>query len=516
MKIPVYNDQIEKKSASPLSVPELSTPPQGAFGGGVAQEQGRLGKVISGLGDELGRHVFEKQRQDQTNQIIAADTAAKQDLQNVLYDPTPDDNGIPKGILARKLSQANGATIDFDTKFKELRESHMSQFTNPVQIEKFNQLMDQTYSNYRDNVIGHEAKQINDNNKNILDSNLTQRVSDAGSIQDPLKLKTEINTGNAILYSSLKDLGLDDNSISLKMDDYTKDMVLSSLKYPLQTDPNKAQYIYSGIKDTIPMGIRSDIEREIDVSTRHFLEMQKFQREQQYDASMREAMLNMMDGKLSLSEAQRLYRKDIIKESDYNLLERKMVSPDYELLRTFRYSDAPTFNAIRESQIDKSKTPGEILRDIAGGVADKKIVSDDAKYLIERTKDLPSDPIDNVVLSEASNIRDFGNRYFKNEFLGFEVNKDKKDNDIENLVSEFYKKVDKEKADPARINEIGKELISGFSKKRFPELNRFEDVPDVVVQVNSKVQQLLNPNKNRQSKIKPKYRLIKNDDKGSK
>lgn len=511
MKIPVYNEQIEKKPASPLSIPSLPTPPEGAFGTGVEQAKRQTGQIVGNLADILGRHVIEKQRQEQNNQIIQADTKAKEDLQKVLYDPTPDENGIPKGVLNRNLIQAKGATVDFDTKFRELRESHMSQFTNPVQIEKFNQLMDQTYLNYRDNVIGHEAKQLKENDKNILDSNLTQRVSDAGSISDPLKLKTEINTGNAILYSGLKDMGIDDNTINLKMNEYTKDMVLSSLKYPLQTDPNKAQYIYSGIKDSIPMGIRADIEKEIDVSTRRFLEMQKYLREQQYDASMREAMLNMMDGKLSLSEAQRLYRKDVIKESDYNLLERKMVSPDYELLRTLKFSEPATFNSIRESQIDKSKSPGEILRDIAAGLADKKIVSDDAKYLIERTKELPSDPIDNIVLSEANNIRDFGNRYFKNEFLGFEISKDKKEQDVENLVSEFYKKVDKEKATPERVNEIGKELINGFVKKRYPELNRAEDIPHVVVDVNGKVHRLINPNQ--KTKMKPKYRLMKIDDK---
>ncbi len=513
MKIPVYNEQIEKRPANPLSVPSLPTPPEIAFGTGVTQEQRRTGQIVSGLGDMLGKHVIEKQRQEQTNQIIQADTRAKEDLQKVLYDPTPDEKGIPKGVLNRNLSQAKGSTVDFDTKFRELRESHISQFTNPVQIEKFNQLMDQTYLNYRDNVIGHEAGQLKQNDRNILESNLSQRVNEAGSISDPLKLKTEINTGNAILYSGLKDMGTDDDTISLKMNEYTKDMVLSSLKYPLQTNPNQAQYIYSGIKDTIPMGIRADIEKEIEVSTRRFIEMQKYLREQQYDSAMRQSLLDMMDGRLSLSEAQRLYRKDILKQSDYDLIERKMVSPDYELLRTLKFSDPSTFNAIRESQIDKSKTPGELLREIAAGLADKKIVSDDAKYLIERTKELPSDPIDNIILSEANNIRDFGNRYFRNEFLGFEIGESKKEQETEKLISDFYKKVDGEKATPERVNEISKELISGFVKKRYPELSRVEDMPHVVIDVNGKIQKLINPNQ--KTKLKPKYRLMKVDDKAA-
>lgn len=234
----------------------------------------------------------------------------------------------------------------------------------------------------------------------------------------------------------------------------------------------------------------------------------KANQEDYYKANMRDAMLNMFDGKMSLSEAQRLFKDNKIDKSDYDLLESKLSKPDAMIMKSFEQSDPQTFNTIRQAQLNGSKSPGEIQRMIAEGSADRSITPDDGKYLMKVNSEKPPTPRDKYIEGEANNIRDFGTRYFaETNFLGHPTNQDNTNKQSEELVNNFYTAVDKAKANGEDIDTIRDDVKKTAMQKRFPGLGNLDKAPDVVIDIKGHVTRLLNPDQH--SVLKPRFKVTK-------
>lgn len=510
IKIPLYEPQVDAKQGKALDVPDITAPPPSAFGTDLARAQAQTGEIVQQIGQKFSEHAIAKMQEDANAQVFEADTQFRQELQKSLLDSETgvdaQGNERPNGVLVRKLGQAKGATVDFDRQFSDLKKSYVSRFQNEYQQRSISQQLDQTYLSARDSVIRHEVSEDRDNKRNILEGNLTQRVTDAGLITNPKTLMNAIKEGQYAAFSGMKGMGVDDQTIAVASNKFAGDMAKSALMPLLQSNPTAAQGFFNQFKDNLSPDQQTEIQKFILVAQRQYEELIKYQKEQVYDANMRTAMLDMFDGKLTLSESQRRYRADVLKESDYNLLERKMVSPDYELLRRLKFSDAETFNDIRQAQLSQDRSPGEIDRMIAAGNVGKKITNEDAKFLTGINKERPLDPRDQQIESQANSVRDFGQRYFTENFFQRVMKKDEKKKNVEKMVSDFYKQIDKESAPPERVDEIAKEVIGREVKKNHPEISRLEDIPHIIIDINGRVHRLLNPEQ--KTKLKPRYKIV--------
>lgn len=239
----------------------------------------------------------------------------------------------------------------------------------------------------------------------------------------------------------------------------------------------------------------------------------------QYDATLRKNMIDAFSGKLTLTELQRQFRADETDVSDYKSMAHIVADPDFLFMRPDKLTDPATFNEIRQAQISGSKSQGEILRMITTAMADGKIANNaiqgkDGEYLIKLTKEqVPQTPTDSQTEAQANYVRDFAGRYLADQDNFFdqfipegEKDKAKRDAEVEGVVSDFFRRVDKEQAQGERIDEIAKEVIGEKVKKQFPGVNRMEDIPHVVIDAKGKVHRVLNPEQ--KSKLKANYRVV--------
>lgn len=278
----------------------------------------------------------------------------------------------------------------------------------------------------------------------------------------------------------------------------------------------EAKAYYELHKDELLMDKAAKLPEYIDNYAKRLEATTKENKKNIYDANMRQAMLDMFDGKMTLSEAQRRYRADMIDQGDYNLLEGKLIKPDYALLREpgLLFSDPSLFSEIRQAQLTGTKSPGEITRAIAQGYADKKISQDDSKYLLKLNEGKPPTIRDQQVDTQANSVRDFATRYLAKTLADYvpvpgadkiDIGQDEAKKETETLVNNFLKQVDAENAQGERIDEIAHDVIKRYVKRKYPEINRMEDIPHVVVTIDGKVKRLLNPDQ--KTKLKSQYKI---------
>lgn len=227
-----------------------------------------------------------------------------------------------------------------------------------------------------------------------------------------------------------------------------------------------------------------------------------------YDDNLRTAMIDMLDGNLPYSELQRRYRAGDLDEGDYNTLERKLVTPDYEIMRGLAQSDPAVFSSLRESISSRSMTQGQLDRQISASLADKTLLPQDAKYLMKLVQEIPPTREDELTIAGANNIRDWAKSQIKMNWWESLTDKEKADRETEQLVADFHRRVDSQKLSGDAITEAAKQVKSDYIKKRFPEVADLEDVPHISIGIGGKINKLFSPTE--KTSLKPMYTITRN------
>jgi hypothetical protein len=523
-KIPIAENQVEKKEAAPLAVPNLSAPPPGAFGTGVAEKMGQTGAIVSDFAGKLAQHNLELERDKQRAQSIKLDSDFRTELQQRLFDATPDDKGIPKGIMSRKGDAASGATINFDTTYNEMKKKYLDSAPSEFMKQSIGESITSSYPHLRQSVIEHEGRELRDAQAAKYQQNLDIQVSNASMFSNsPEGLVKELSLGHQHIYENGQSNGVyDKKGLFQPIDKFSRDMVLNAVNPIIGTDPSRAISYLDRINSdpSKPLSPQAylDIKDHIIEEARKNEARNKAANDTWYEDNFRKAMLDTYDGNMSVNEARRRYRNDELKSSDTRLLEAISGSDDFLWMRNAKSPPDPAkFNEIREAQISGDKTPGEITRMILA--AHGKITRDDALYLNRMNSGLPASPVDQEVNANAKTVRDFGSKYFSEHIgdiipgnipivSGIEINKEKKDVQVESAVQSFLKQVDQEKATGPRIGEIRDETIQRFIQQKYPNMTK-DKAAHVVITVDGKIKRLLTPDY--KLKTKPMFRIIKNN-----
>jgi hypothetical protein len=301
-------------------------------------------------------------------------------------------------------------------------------------------------------------------------------------------------------------LGLDDNQ-SEKLMRQVMTNYHETVLSQMVNDPAYSKQMHKYFADNqgeMDVASRDRVRQLFDVVPKQQEASAKAHEEQFYKANLRQAAIDTLDGKMTLSEAQRRLRENQINEAGYNTIS-SLLKKDDAFEKTLE-SKPEAFNAIRQAQLSGSKSSDEIQRMILEGRRDKDITAEDGQYLIRQTKDTPPTPRDKEVEAHANTLRDFGQRYFaQTNILGNPKNQDQTNKDTDSLVQDFYTQADKTKATGEDLTKMRDQIIQTYAQKKHPGLGRLDAMPDIVVDVKGKVTRLLSPDQH--SALKGRYKI---------
>lgn len=305
MKIPVYDQSVTQNEGRSLVVPNLSAPPPGAFGTGVAEATKGLGQTVERVGAVLADHMIEQEHQRQTAQVIQADNQFRVNLQKAMFDTTPDDKtNVPKGVFNREGLQAGGATIDFDNQFKQMRQQSIDVMDSPYKKQRLGEMMDENYPRLRELVAKHEGAQVRVGQNSIVDGNLQLRVQDAPNyMEDPEGLLKTIETGKHLKYASMVANGVDDTKIAATLNDFSGKVVKSAINPLLHDNPDGAQAYFDRItgNKNNPLSAQDQeaIQKIIDTSKDQFKKKQEKHYAIATNTSEAEVASHLVNGELT-------------------------------------------------------------------------------------------------------------------------------------------------------------------------------------------------------------------------
>lgn len=270
MKVPTYETQVNTTAPqlkTPV-VPGTATPSAvpDAFGGEIGKETERLGQAGQKIAGQLLQLAQDEQDKESEKRI----TAFHRDLQTRLSDPNTETinvNGVeverPRGLLNRQFAQAKGITKDLDNSYyTQIRKQYLDGLSK-YQFAKVAPALDNYYTSIRDNVISHEARQLDEDMKNTVKAGLEQRVLDATLINEPQALTFAID--DAVQSSAVFNKRFDSSTQKLMNEkvasDITKTAVISVVENT--GDYTRAKEMLDTAKDKLAPAQYAEINAEI-------------------------------------------------------------------------------------------------------------------------------------------------------------------------------------------------------------------------------------------------------------
>lgn len=494
--------QVEPQTVNPPRLQPLADETTFGGGPGLAAEGEQIQKTAQSSNElaEFGK--LEKIRNDQV--AVQAATAQLDAIHNNLSN----DEGY--GLPAYKGANAMAGHDYVMSEYKK-QANDIAKNLQPDQQGAFNKFAINGAKVLNDHAMGYVRAQMEQHDTNTFQAALQNKIQLASNnYGNPDALDTFKNQIDLMANARAKRLGLDpEETEDFMRNANTKfhESVLSQMVNDPNFMPQAKQY-FKDNKGEMDVESQDRIRTQIDSIPKQQKAEAKAAQTEFYKDNMKQAMLDMFDGKMTLSEAQRRFRDGQLDKADYDTLQSRMEKPDANVMRSFEQSNPKTFNEIRQAQLDGSKDPGEIQRMIARGAASKDITPNDGKYLMGLSSEKPPTSRDRDIDSHAKSVRDFGDRYFaETNFLGIQTDaaKKKTSQESEALVNDFYNRVDKTRVQGDDIADVRDQVIKTAATKRYPGLGKLEKMPDVVIDVKGKVTRLLNPDQH--SGLKPKYTI---------
>lgn len=523
IRLPEYQESVGLVNPGAPSVPSLSAPPPSAFGTESASELKQTGGIVAEAGSQLAEHILQRQEMAQRAQVLQKNTQFYQELQNGMMSTEPiertdpqtgEKSTVPAGFFARHGTQAEGATRDFDVYYQNKRadalsDPHMSVFQKTLLDERISN----DYPRYREKVAQHEAEQTRAGINAITDGAVNQEIENAGNwSNDPEALADHIKHATQIRHDNDLANGLDDQKgeLSKRQQEIRNSMADNAIKPLIDANPQPALNFLDDLNKTgeISSATYQDQKTKIINGARQKAELNKFFLEQGQDEEMRKTLLESLDGGVSPSEVDRRYQQGQYKKGDYENLKTLTNKPDYQLshfsteANPLTQTDPASYNEIRDAQLSRANTPGQLSRMILEAAASGKISAVDAKYLDKKTVGMAPDPRDRDIQAQANYVRDFANRFINPNgglidtyFQGGKSAKAEKDKDVEDLVRQYTDQVDKQNASGDDLQKIAQQTVMAAGIKRFPELGKvpLEQWPDIVQDIDGKIYHLFNP-----------------------
>lgn len=417
MRIPLTENRVQRQPQGSINPPNVASAPLQAFGTQVNEANQKLGGAIEQVGEALGEHIIRQQRADQEAKVLENETNYRREIQDLLSSPDLDKDGKPVGVLNRQLAQAQGATTEFDSKATELKNRYVTSANTPFERAKLSESLDHIYSISRDNVIAHEARQRNESYKNILNSNLQERILNAGQISNPKDLLKAIDDGYDTLYAGNNQLGKDGATTAVELSKFSEDIIRSSLGAMVSPDPAPALAYLDATKSALTPTQYDTIKKDVLTQSRQMKNLLKADKDEADKAYQNELYLetvrplnpqdrfkllaridsDLQDGRIDYSFHRLIRNRALNVNDDPEIPREQKTSKRAELLEKFKelggkvYKDKPEIkkplSRKPQSDIDKVKDFRDMVIESAS-----YLTKDEEKKFMSYTQDAANNP----------------------------------------------------------------------------------------------------------------------------
>lgn len=249
-RVPVLERRVQAQTGNVPS-PATAPLPQAAFGENISEALVRRGAALEGLGTKLAAEANRIQERDNEADALKQLNAAQLEIQNTLMNPETDENGRPKGFLNRQLTQARGATPEFDQAAAQIKQRYMSLPLSAVTRDYMDRQLTAHLTSAREQVVRHEVQQRNDDAKMSLQTNMDQNIAAAGAIADHRDLMPLISSAQEAYATMASRMGVNSDTIEFNKKAYAGLMTKAAVSAYAEKDPMTAKVMLEGMKDGI-------------------------------------------------------------------------------------------------------------------------------------------------------------------------------------------------------------------------------------------------------------------------
>ncbi|MEI6831314.1 MAG: hypothetical protein WCK61_01255 [Candidatus Omnitrophota bacterium] len=377
IKVQTYQSQVQRVVPSVSTLQPLR-PPEAAFGGGVAealQNLGETGQKIAGLMVQRGQ---ERQKELMVRDNQNRDTAAGQILQDYQTSNELDVNGRPKGLLNRKLEQAQGISTEFAQTYYKLRKKFLDGVKDPGQQDALAKMLDSRFEPIQNRVINHERQQTDESIKVAHESSQILQENDAAQLRDSSSLINAI--GKAIVFNEdyNKFMGYDKNTAQVKNGEAATKIVKSAVLSTFNTNGLlHAQRLLNDVQDWIPKSAFDDLSKQIEIDAKQTTERARFQAMVAQDQTESGLIDKYFQGQLTRDEVKQLHLNKKISDG----FETTMLNNLNSLQKIGAKTNASTFNKIAEDILNPSKKAEDIRNQLLGKNATGELTDNDFQIL---------------------------------------------------------------------------------------------------------------------------------------
>lgn len=269
-KVPTKKRQVSVAAPqlSTPSAPQLSSPKviPGAFGIDRTKAIENLGKI----GEKVASHLTQLAIDKQDKEALDVENSYRLEMQNRMLnqdDETVTINGKEvtrkKGLLSRQLGNAKGSTEELDRAYQdEIRERYTKNLS-AYQKGKIEPRLDKYYISLRENVITHEANQLDDDFKLTTDNNIKQKILDASIIRDDKQLSFAID--DAVVSAEPYNRRFDEVTRGVLNQEIAQEIATSAIISTIEQtgDYDYAKLMLDGVKDNLSSSAYSALNNEI-------------------------------------------------------------------------------------------------------------------------------------------------------------------------------------------------------------------------------------------------------------
>lgn len=473
IKVPTYEEQVNldtpvsESGRSPRVVPD-------AFGGNVGRAVENAGQVAQ----KVTEHAYKMYQDKQLEQVYDLATKYSTDLQNKLLnsntktikDSTGASVEIPDGILNRKLSQAQGSTVDFDNHAISNQSKYLNLVKTAEAQKYLKRMMDSDYQSLRNQVIRHEATEHNNSIKNTFSSSLTNQAAQASLATDTDSLKTAIGKIKATNSHFSLALGDDEETTIKRENDILQKAVNNSVLATLRNTGSAAQAaaLLDSVKENIPEEVYQNSRTKIETGAGEIAKLQRRIAAEGKIANRYVALDNILSGKLDWTNIDDEIKKAGSKDPDLAEALQKVVTYSGDV--PIDTKNVPFAEAVKKMlTLDDKQQVSDYLINVLKEAPNGSVSRDRLAILVNLAKKQAEGVDDPVVKSENNNLKNILNyiSYSVPALAPF-------------TIMRLLKEVQGATPNKDKLKEKADKLITEEAKAKHSEITHLDGVPNML------------------------------------
>jgi len=494
MIVPKYERQISRVSPS-VSTPQELPPPEAAFGGEKAkalQNLGETGQKIAGL---MVQRAQERQTELMVRDNQNKDTAFGQIMLDYQYNNGLDDNGRPKGLLNRKLEQADGITQEFNQTYLKLRKQLLDSIPDVEQKDALARMLDARFETIQNRIVTHERQQIDESFKLSHESSLTLQETEAAQLQDSASLSMAIDKAVGTQENLNRFMGYDPETAKVKNNEAVTKIAKSAFKSAVinSIDLSQTKSFLNGIKDKISQSVYNEISEDIEKTQKQNAE--KIKRIQAENVQLTKLAVDKAEDDLVVKKINnQLTEVDVREALSQGAIRPKFADSLSKSLISLKTVDAKTDPATYSDMVDLILSPNrkasEVREKLLNAYNEGGLSETDFKQLY-KTRIIPSQTGQHFSIAEEySDEMAKANEPPRLGFIRTAVEMLKTFGQVANaanpltitapLIKQLFNRIEAGNTPDNGIQEVAKELVKEKIKSDNPIVGFLDDVPNAI------------------------------------